>query len=191
MHDHEGKDFKSANINGTTIFEEARQNLNVECCNLIAPLSLLKNKNIPIAAIDPCLCSRCSDMAYATEAYHFESGSIPSFMMDYPPNHDGGEWRVEYIKEEIMSMVEQLAKISGKEVTDEDLRREIQLENKARHLTMECQHQWCNAKVPPTNSVDGNFSYLGLRGSYDFQVTNQILQESCNEITARVHNRVQ
>jgi benzoyl-CoA reductase/2-hydroxyglutaryl-CoA dehydratase subunit BcrC/BadD/HgdB len=190
MHDHEGQDFKSANINGTTIFEEARQNLNVECCNLITPLSLLKNKNIPIAAIAPCLCSRCSDMAYATEAYHFESGSIPTLMMDYPPNHDGGEWRVEYIKDGIISLFEQLGKISGKVVCDDDLRKEIQLENKARHLTMECQHLWCSAKVPPTNSIDGSFSYLGLRGSYDFQVTNQILQESYAELKDRIHKGI-
>nr|WP_319540634.1 2-hydroxyacyl-CoA dehydratase family protein [uncultured Methanospirillum sp.] len=190
MHDHCGQDFKGANVFGTSIFEEARQGLNIECCNLISPLTLLKNKNIPIAAIAPCLCSRCSDMAFAAEAYHLEYGGIPTIMMDYPPNHDGGEWRVEYIKEEMIALVEQLGKISGKEVTDADLRREIQIENISRHLTQECQHKWWNAKVPPTNSIDSNFSYLGLRGSYDYQVTNQILQETRDEVTERVQKGI-
>jgi benzoyl-CoA reductase/2-hydroxyglutaryl-CoA dehydratase subunit BcrC/BadD/HgdB len=190
MNDQEGWEFKDANTFGSSLFEEARQNMTVECCNLIAPLGLLKTKNVPIAAIAPSLCSRCSDMGFASQAYHNESGTIPTFLMDYPNTHECGEWGVDYLKDEIITFAERLGKISGKEVTDDGLRDEIKRENQVRNLARECQYAWWSGKVPPTNSIDGNFTHLGRRGSYDFQIANQVLKETRDEIRTRVHDGV-
>lgn len=190
MNSREGREYNNANLAGAALLEEARQNLSFECCNLIANIGLLKKRDLPIAAIAPCLCSRCSDMAYASEAYRSESNAIPTFIVDYPSNHDWGAWRVEYLAEELRSLAERLGKISGKEVTDAELSAEIKLENRARALARECKQVWWSGKVPPTNSSDGGFAHLGLMGAFDFPVANQILEETRDEMKTRVNNGV-
>ncbi|PWR71267.1 2-hydroxyacyl-CoA dehydratase subunit D [Methanospirillum lacunae] len=190
MNTQEGRAYKNANLTGASLLEEARQNLSFECCNLIANVGLLKTRDLPISAIAPCLCSRCSDMAYAVEAYRSESSSIPTILIDYPSNFEEGEWRVEYIKEELHSLVHQLEKVTGKEVTDDDIRKEIKIQNKARSLVRECEQVWWSGKVPPTNSVDGGFAHLGMMGAFDFPVANQVLKETRDELQTRVNNGV-
>lgn len=190
MNSKEGREYKNANLTGASLLEEARQNLSFECCNLIANIGLLKTRDLPIAAIAPCLCSRCSDMAYAVEAYRSESEKIPTFMVDYPSNHAWGKWRVDFLKEELHTLAERLGKISGKEVTDATLRAEIRLENKARELSRECEQVWWSGKVPPTNSGDGDFTHLGLMGAFDFPVATQVLKETHDELQTRVKNGV-
>ncbi|MDD3574793.1 2-hydroxyacyl-CoA dehydratase subunit D [Methanospirillum sp.] len=186
----EGRGYRKANFDGAALLEEARQNLSFECCNLIANIGLLKNRNLPIAAIAPCLCSRCSDMAYAVEAYKSQSGAIPAFLMDYPVNHDWGEWRTTYLAEELHLMAERLGRISGKEVTDADLMAEIKLENRARALSRECEKIWRSGEVPPTNSIDRGFHHLALMGGFDFPVANKILEETRDELKVRVREGV-
>jgi len=190
MNSREGREYNNANLTGAALLEEARQNLSFECCNLIANIGLLKSRDLPIAAIAPCLCSRCSDMAYAVEAYRSESDKIPSYIVDYPSNHAWGEWRVEYLNEELHSLAERLGKITGREVTDADLTAEIKLENKARALSRECEKIWWSGKVPPTNSADGGTAHLGLMGAFDFKVGNQVLEETRDELQTRVRNGV-
>ena len=164
MNTREGRQFREANVTGASLLEKARRNMTFECCNLISYLGLLKTEKIPISAIAPCLTSRCSDMAYAVEDYRTGSDAIPTYIMDYPSNYDGGEWRVDYLKEEIRSMVQKLAKISGKEVTDAGFLEEISRQNQARRLARECQKIWWKAHLPPTNSSDCFFYSSGING---------------------------
>ena len=190
MSSQEGRVYKNANLTGASILEEARQNLTFECCNLIANVALLKTHDLPIAGIAPCLCSRCSDMAYAVEAYRSETDKIPTVLIDYPTNHEDTTWRTEYLKEGLHSLVNQLEKITGNEVTDDDLREEIKIQNTARSLVRECEHIWWSGKVPPTNSIDGGFAHLGMMGAFDFPVANQVLKETRDELHSRVKDGV-
>ena len=182
----DGRQFREVNVIEASLLEKAKKTMASECCNLISYVGLLKTEHLPISAIAPCLTSRCSDMAYALEDYRTGTNTIPTFIMDYPSNYAGGESRVEYLKEEIHSLVKKLAGISGKEVTDTSFLKEIKRHNHARKLARECQKIWWKAKVPPTCSYDNSFAHLALMGSFDYSATNQILEEAHQEIKKRV-----
>jgi benzoyl-CoA reductase/2-hydroxyglutaryl-CoA dehydratase subunit BcrC/BadD/HgdB len=186
-----GEKYRSRNNRSMRLMNESRVYLDVESCNLVASVVLLKNHDVPVDMVAPCLCSRCSDMAYVTEAYatgkkNLHGTDIPTFMMDYPVNNRGSEWRVTYLEEELRSLVEKLSTLSGKDVTDEDLRAEIRKENRARQLIRECQKIWWDAVVPPTNSKDNSLPHFGVGGSFDFTAAIQILEESKAELSDRV-----
>ena len=190
-----GDSYRERNSRSMRLLDESRTHMDVESCNLIASLVLLKAHDVPVDMIAPCVCTRCSDMAYVMEAYEMGAGRqggkrVPSFMMDYPVNNNGGEWRVDYLEQELKCLIEKLGKLSGKEVTDEDLRAEIHRENRARQLIRETQKIWWDAKVPPTNSKDNSLPHFGVGGSFDFTATIQVLEESHKEIAERVRNGV-
>ena len=182
----EGRDFDESNRMGMALLEESRKMLSIESCNLIACLTIMKKMKVPVNMVAPCLCTRCSDMAYVTEACRHDTISqAPLHIVDYPVNHHWGEWRVDYLKEELQTLTEKLGKLSGKEVTDRCLRDEIRQQNYARSLVRECQKTWWQAKVPPTNSSDSGMAHLGVGGMFDFTAATQILEETLDEIRTR------
>lgn len=191
----QGDSYRERNSRSMRLLDESRTYMDVEACNLIAALALLKNNDVPVDMIAPFACTRCSDMAYVTEAYAMGAGRqgkkpVPAFVMDYPVNNRRSEGRVDYLEQELRCLVEKLGKLSGREVTDEDLRAEIRRENRARQLIRECQKIWWSAKVPPTNSKDNSFAHFGVGGSFDFTAATQVLEESVKEISERVRNGV-
>jgi benzoyl-CoA reductase/2-hydroxyglutaryl-CoA dehydratase subunit BcrC/BadD/HgdB len=185
-----GQNFRQINLKGMSLLEEARQNLSIESCNLVAYLALLKKNSLPVSAIAPCICTGCSDMAYAAAACRTSPIKVPTFFMDYPVNHGCEEGRVDYLEMEIRSITEKLGALSGKTVTDEILGAEIKRENQARRIVRECQKIWWNAEVPPTNSIDNSFVHLGSMGAFDYIVAIQVLQEYMGEIRDRVQKGV-
>lgn len=183
--------FNDRNNRSMRFLNESRIHLDIECCNLIASVILLKNYSTPVDMVAPCVCSRCSDMAYAMSAYATGEKSakgtdIPVHMMDYPVHNKSSPWRITYLEEELHTLTEKLGSLSGKVVTDEDLRVEIKTENKARQIIQECQKIWWDASIPPTNSKNNSFAHFGHRGSFDFTATIQVLEELKAEISERV-----
>ncbi len=191
----EGDSYRERNRRSMRLLDESRARLDIESCNLIASLALLNSYDTPVDMIAPFVCTRCSDMAYVMEAYAMRAGRnggkvIPSFVMDYPVNNNWGEWRVDYLEQELRLLVEKLGKLSGREVTDADMWAEIRRENRARELIRECQKIWWSAKVPPTNSKDNSFPHFGVGGTHDFTAAIQVLEESRKEISERVRNGI-
>ncbi|MDO8785904.1 MAG: 2-hydroxyacyl-CoA dehydratase family protein, partial [Syntrophales bacterium] len=142
--------------------------------------------------IAPYLCLRCSDMAYLTEAHRSNRRKIPTFLVDFPINHQRHkEWTVKYVAENLRRLVKRIGEMGGREATDEDLRIEIKLINRARKLARDYVEMWWKAPIPPASSVElQNVMTLGNDFVGDPAVGVQVLEEAYGEIKERVENSV-
>ncbi len=187
----EGLNLREADIRGNKIREESRKAISVEACQT-AGYGTVQEGFINVDLIAPYLCLRCSDIAYGVEAYRHGKVKVPLFLVDYPVgSQQDAEWAVKYLSKNLFDLVQEISKLSGKEVTEDDVKNEIKLHNQIRRLARKYADLWWGAKVPPTNSVDHSSTLqLGNEGYGDPTAAKQILEESYVEAKERVKNSV-
>ena len=130
-------------------------------------------------------------MSFLVETHRYKEQQRPKYLVDFPINQVGKPWTVDYLAEQLRGLVQEIAKLSKKEVTDEVLRQEIKRQNKARRLAQEIIELWWSAEQPPLNSTDF-FSIPFLANDFvgDPQATIQVLTETKKEVEQRVKNKV-
>ncbi len=187
----EGLNTRKSNQRGMSILEEGRRAVSIDSCGQISAHAAVEENIVHVDFIAPYLCLRCSDMAYLVESHRHGKRNIPSYLVDHPTDHNSGRWKTEYLKTELEILTGKIAKLSNKNVTDEDLRAEIKRENKARKILQDCFKIRWSAKVPPTNSVDhSSLVSLGVDGCGDFAASTQVLEETRTELKERVKHGV-
>jgi benzoyl-CoA reductase/2-hydroxyglutaryl-CoA dehydratase subunit BcrC/BadD/HgdB len=188
----ENMSYEEADMRRLHIRELGRQALTVDACQT-AKYEIIQNELVPgIKIIAPYLCTRCSDIAYGVEAHRHGKVQLPLVPVDFPVNGQTNKpWARTYVAENLRRLVREIAKLSGRNVTDEVLWSEIKLHNEKRRIAREYADLWWSAEVPPTNSQDhGAVLSLGNESNADPVAAKQILQESLEEVRLRIKNKV-
>jgi len=167
--------------------ELSAQQLTVDACQT-AGYGIIQAGDVPVAMIAPYLANRCSDIAFGVEAHRHGPVKLPLNLVDFPVNDQANKaWAVDYTAKNIRRTVAEVAKLSGKAVTDQDLWDEYKFHNEKRRLLREYLQVWWGAKTPPTNSQDhGAILLLGNESSADPVAAKQILEEALAEVKDRV-----
>jgi benzoyl-CoA reductase/2-hydroxyglutaryl-CoA dehydratase subunit BcrC/BadD/HgdB len=183
----EGQTWGDANLRRQQQREQGHNALTVDACQT-AGYGIIQDGTVPIAAVAPYLCNRCSDIAFGVEAHRHGPVKLPLGLVDVPVNGQAEKpWAARYTAEGLRKLVAQLAELSGKKVSDEDLWREFKLHNRKRQLAREYLALWWAAKEPPTNSSDhGGIFGLGNESHADPVAALQVLEESVAEVKERI-----
>lgn len=187
----EGLNPREADRRQYEIREERKKKLGIEVCQSACYWEV-QEEMVSVGMIAPYLCLRCSDIAYGVEAHRHGKIKVPLSLVDYPiGSQQDAEWAVEYLSKNLYNLVQQVGKLSGKEVTDDDVKNEIKLHNQIRRLAQDYAKLWWSAKVPPTNSNDHtNILQLGSEAHADPVATKHVVEESYSEVKERVKNGV-
>jgi benzoyl-CoA reductase/2-hydroxyglutaryl-CoA dehydratase subunit BcrC/BadD/HgdB len=188
----DGQDLRAADYRHNTHLENGRRAITIEACNQIAAHQVTEDQIVGIDMVAPYLCLRCSDMAYLTESHRDgkNKGSLPLHMIDYPSNFSGTkQWSIEYVAENLRRMTEDIGRLSGKHVSDDDLREVFKKYNKLRGLTRAISDLVWDAPTPPLSSADfRSVISLGNEPNGDVDAAVCLLEEAKDEIMARVKN---
>jgi len=161
--------------------------LTVDACQT-AGFGVIQAGRVPIPIVAPYLANRCSDIAYGTEAHRHGPVKVALNLVDLPvADQQDKSWAADYTAANLRTLVETIAGLSGKTVTDEDLWEEYRFHNEKRRLAREFAKLWWEAPQPPTNSQDRqSIQGLGNESHGDPVAAKQILEEALEEVRGRV-----
>ncbi|UZQ51262.1 2-hydroxyacyl-CoA dehydratase subunit D [Clostridium kluyveri] len=183
----EGLDVRSAGRRAMKIMESGRQTISIECCNNpIGSIESIRQKLVPVDLIAPYLCLRCTDIAYVLESYRTSIKDIPLHFIDFPVTRDK-KWTVEYVAELIYELVKKLGDLRGVTIANEDLWKEIKLENRGRRLARETVESIWKAKKFPVTSTD--LSSIITSGRFDrgdSLASTEFLEQANKEVKERI-----
>jgi benzoyl-CoA reductase/2-hydroxyglutaryl-CoA dehydratase subunit BcrC/BadD/HgdB len=178
-------------LRATEILESGRKAISVDCCNNpVGAIEAIRQKLVPIDMIVPYLALRCTDIAYTLESYRTIIKDIPLHFIDYPVTRDK-EWTVQYVADLIRDLVQRIGKLRGVEVTEEDLWKEIKLENRGRKFARDTVETAWKADRPPLRSA--NLSGIITGGRFDrgdSLAGTELLEQDFKETTERVARNV-
>ncbi len=187
----EGLSLRQSETLGLNILESGRRKISIDACNQIAAHAAIDNKVVPIDLIAPFLCLRCSDMSFLVETHRNRVHDIPRYLVDYPVDHENKPWTAEYIAAELRELIDKIAALSGRKITDEVLFDEIKLENRGRRIATEIADLWWEAENPPTNSTDFfGIAFLANDFVGDPVASVDLLEQSKKEIEERIQNNI-
>lgn len=109
--------------------------------------------------------------------------------VDYPLRHQAGKsWAVEYFAQNLRRLTSEIGQMAGRDVTDDDLSREIKLHNEGRRLAIDTADLWWSAELPPTNGLDRRhiLQMGGMEVHGDPSASLTVLRESNAYIRERV-----
>ena len=187
----DGLSLRDAERKTNNILEAGRQAISIECCNNpISSVEAIRQKVVPVDLIAPYTCLRCTDIAYIIEAYRTTIKDIPLHLVDFPITTDG-EHTIEYIAQMLRRLVKKIGDIRGVEVSDEDVRKEIILENRGRKFARLAVEAAWSAEIPPLKSSNISGIITGGRFSNgDSLAGTEILEGAYHEVVERVKNGV-
>jgi benzoyl-CoA reductase/2-hydroxyglutaryl-CoA dehydratase subunit BcrC/BadD/HgdB len=168
------------------IRNECKKSMPAECCTIVAPFNAVHTSQTPIDFAAPITMTACSDAMFTIESARRVENNIPSFVVDFPVNHQAGSWRAEYLASQLRMLAARLGKLSGVTVTDEVMAAEIKRQNQLRRLARECTELWWNAEVPPANSGDRGILGMCSADAHNYPVVMQLLTEARAEIQHRL-----
>ncbi|ADP72786.1 2-hydroxyglutaryl-CoA dehydratase D-component [Rhodomicrobium vannielii ATCC 17100] len=187
----EGLTLYQAGQRATDILEAGRSAISVDCCNNpVGAMEAIRQNLIPIDMVVPYLALRCTDIAYTLESYRTLVKDIPLHFIDYPVTRDT-EWTVQYVAELLRDLVKRIAQLRGVEVTEEDLWKEIKLENRGRKFARDAVELVWRAELPPIRSQ--NLSGIITGGRFDrgdSLAGTELLEQDFAEVTQRVRDGV-
>lgn len=188
-----GLDLNEEEVRSADEKEKAYRAISFEVCNT-AGYEHIQEGDLPVDMIAPYSCLRCSDVSYGLEAHrHGKRKDVKLFLADYPlSNQKDKEWAIEYFAENIRRLIQEIDKLTGKQTTEEDLRKEIKLHNEGRRLAIEIADLWWSAEVPPTNGKDRRdlFQTGGMEMHGDPEASLSLLKEAKSYIEDRVKRKV-
>lgn len=183
----EGLDVRAAGRSAMKIMESGRQKISIECCNNpIGSIESIRQKLVPVDLIAPYLCLRCTDIAYVLESYRTSIKDIPLHFIDFPVTKDK-EWTVAYVADLLRELVKKIGDLRGVTVTNDDLWKEIKLENRGRKLARETVESIWAAEVFPVVSSD--LSSIITSGRFDrgdSLASTEFLEQANKEVKERI-----
>ena len=186
----EGLDLRQSDRRGQDIVESARRGVSIDACHMMAVHKSIDTGSLPVDLVAPVLTLRCSDHSFMVETHRHGVKNTPRYLVDYPVGHENKPWAAEYMAVEIRELIEKIALLSGKKITDEVIFEEIKRGNRGRKIAKEIQDIWWAADVPPTNSTD----FFGVSHLVDYNgdpvASIDLLEQSKQEIEERVKNNV-
>ncbi len=187
----EGLSLREADNRARSLLEAGRQKISIDSCNgPIAAIEAIHQELVPVDLIAPYLCLRCTGIGFTIESYRSHTNKIPTYLIDYPITQDK-EWTVHYLAAMIQRLVKKIGELKGRVATEEDLKKEIKLENRGRRLSREAVELSWSASTPPINSIDTQTTIILSRfDSGDSLAATQILDGANREVKDRVKHSV-
>lgn len=187
----EGLDVRDAGRRAMKIMEAGRQRISIECCNNpIGSIEAINQGIVPVDLIAPYLCLRCTDYAYILESYRTKLKNTKLHFIDFPVTTDK-EWTVAYVADLIRGLVKTLGDLRGATVTDDDLWKEIKLENRGRKLSRETVESiWAAEKFPVVSSDLSSIITSGRFDRGDSLACTEFLEQAHAEVKERIKNGV-
>lgn len=187
----EGLSIRDADKRAMSILEAGRKSISIEACNNpIAAIEAIHQEIVPVDLIAPYLCLRCTDIAYVIESYRSGINKVPFYLIDYPITQDK-EWTVKYLAAMIRRLVKKIGGLRGREASEDDLKKEIKLENRGRRFARETVELSWSAPTPPINSTDTQYIItLGRFDCGDSLAATQVLGQANSEVRERVKRSV-
>lgn len=187
-----GESEKERAISGMKTLEEGRREVSIEACHQVASHAAIKNGTTPVDLIAPYLCLRCSDMPYLVESHRAAERNTPTFLVDFPVNHElDNTWAVNYMAKNLRRLVDKIVEMGGKPVTDDELREQIRIQNKARKIARDIVYLWWNAETIPGYSCEiRNVITLANDFCGDPVAGIQVLEEAYKEIKERAERGI-
>ena len=186
---HEGLGLNEEVVRSHKQKEKANHAISFEVCQS-AGYEHIQEGDLPVDMVAPYTCLRCSDISYGVEAHrHGPNKAVKLMNIDYPMRHQADKpWAVAYFAQNLRRLTSEIAKRAGREVTDDDLTKEIKLHNEGRRLAIDTAELWWSADLPPTNSVDRRALYQmgGMEVHGDPSASLTVLRESNAYIRDRV-----
>lgn len=188
----EGLNLKEYNSARQSFSEAGRRAISVDICSpQLSSYAVLQESVFPVDFISPIVCTRCSDVQYLAELYRSSKRKYPAFIVDYPVNGQRHKkWAATYMAKTFRRATKELSALSKKEISEEDLRKEIKIANQGRKLMQDYMKLWWSAKVPPTNSVDHAAVSRGYGNSLDPILAVNLLKETYKEVKERVKHSI-
>ncbi len=211
----EGKTLLQSSMDRKSRLEFGHKLISTESCPIVGAHVSAQRGLVPVDLIAPYLCLRCSDKQYLVESYRnidnvesyrdqasigpYYKKDIPRMLIDYPIDHQlDKEWAIDYVETMLRNLTKKVGELAGKEVTDDDLAKEIKFENKVRRLAQDIVNIWWSAPVPPTNSSDftgtsgtsAGIFRIGNEFSADPNGAFSVLKEIRTELKERVRNGI-
>lgn len=190
---HEGLGLNEEAVRHADQKEKAYHAISFEACQTAGYEFIQDGGDLPVDMLAPYTCLRCSDVSYGVEAHRHGNVELELFLGDYPLGHAKDKpWAVDYFAHNLRRLTGEIGKLAGREVTDEDLTREIRLHNEGRRLAIEAADLWWSADVPPTNGSDRRaiLQMGGMEVHADPSASLTVLRESIGYIRERVKNGV-
>lgn len=183
----EGLSIRGADTRSMSIIEAGKQKSTIDSCtDPVAVMEAIHQSVVPVDLIAPYLCLRCCDIGFAIESYRSDPHKIPAYLVDYPITQDD-DWTLKYLAARIHGLMKKIGELKGTQASDEDLKKEIKLENKGRRLARETVELSWSASTPPINSMDTQRNItLGRFDSGDSLAATQILEENNREVKDRI-----
>ena len=186
---HEGLGLNEEAVRSRNQREKANHAISFEACQT-AGYANIQEDDLPVDMVAPFTCLRCSDISYGVEAHrHGPNKTVKLMNIDYPMRHQAEKpWAVAYFAQNLRRLTSEIGKRAGREVTDEDLSREIALHNEGRRLAIDTAELWWSADLPPTNGADRRALYQmgGMEVHGDPSASLTVLRESNTYIRERV-----
>ena len=183
----DGLNVRAAGRLANNILESGRQAISIECCNNpVGAIEAIRQKLLPIDLIAPYTCLRCTDIAYVLESYRTILKDTELHLVDFPITTDR-DHTVEYVARMLERLVKKIGDLRKAEVTLDDLRREIVLENRGRKFARQSVDAVWKAKEPPIISSD--LSAIILSGRFDrgdSLAGTELLEQAWGEVSDRV-----
>lgn len=184
----EGITFRELSLRNQNNLENARRDISPESCHMISAHQWIKSGFAPVDLVAPCICLRCSDMAYLTETHRSSERKTPIFLVDYPiDSQPNQEWTVEYLARSLHRLVEKIAEVGGKVPANEEFQAMIKMANRIRRVLRDYVETWRGAEQVPSYCDD--YAWLiRLSGEFfgDPIAASQIIQDAYIEIKERV-----
>jgi benzoyl-CoA reductase/2-hydroxyglutaryl-CoA dehydratase subunit BcrC/BadD/HgdB len=169
--------------------EKANHAISFEACQT-AGYASIQEEGLPVDMVAPFSCLRCSDISYGLEAHrHGPNKTVKLMNVDYPLRYQADKsWAVEYFAQNLRRLTSEIGKMAGRDVTDDDLSKEIKLHNEGRRLAIDTADIWWSADLPPTNGLDRRhiLQMGGMEVHGDPSASLTVLRESNAYIRDRV-----
>jgi benzoyl-CoA reductase/2-hydroxyglutaryl-CoA dehydratase subunit BcrC/BadD/HgdB len=187
----EGLNVRDAGRRANAILESGRQAISVDCCNNpVGSIDAIRQGLVPVDMIAPILALRCTDIGYTLESYRTIIKDIPLHYIDFPLSQDK-EWTVQYVASLLRDLIRKIGELRGATVTEEDLWKEIKLENRGRKFARDTVESAWAADIPPFNSSDNSGLITGGRFDRgDSLAGTELLEQAYHEVQQRIKNKV-
>ena len=174
------------------MYDDGASRTAADVCRIMRTHSGIRRRIVPVDILAPYTAMRCSDMSYLVEWQRADRPDLPKTLIDYPWDHDPAKsHNVKFVVRNLRDAVKQIDQITGRQTTDEDLKRAIRWMNRLRMIGRKILELWWSAPQAPTCSkLVFDWSTNVHDAICDPVAMAQVLEETYEELKERVERGI-
>ena len=174
------------------IYDDGASRTAADVCRLMRTHSGIRRRLVPVDILAPYTAMRCSDMSYLVEWQRADRPDLPKTLIDYPWDHAPAKsHNVKFVVQNLRDAVKQIDQITGRQTTDEDLKRAIRWMNRLRMIGRKILELWWSAPQAPTCSkLVFDWGHNAHDALCDPVAMAQVFEETYEELKERVEHGI-